>query len=143
MSLTTIIPKVRENKPYRLRCRFKVDPFTPRSAALISQAATVAERFVRDMHLQGWEHVAGGKWQLNGPFAPVRPVTIRPQRRLSAREMLPYVANGHRFLDKGDDTASIVRPLIEHDYWEYELAGVFYRPEILIERPDAHEEDNS
>jgi len=140
MAPTVIIQKVRENKLYRLPCRFKVDPY-PAPGALESGAVTVAEQFVADMHKQGWEHVTNSAWKLDGPFQPIVPVTIRPMRQLSARHMLPHVLAGARFLDHGNDTASLVRPLREYDYWEYELSGVFYRPQILVEYPDAHEEE--
>lgn len=135
-----ILPKVRENTPYWFKCEVVTDAYLPKDR-LIAKLADVAERFVRDMHQQGYEYVVGSKWKVEGPIAPVKPVTIRVPRQLTARQMEPYVRNGARFLDRGSDSVALVRSLREYDRWVFFLKGMFYRPQILTEYPDAHEEE--
>jgi hypothetical protein len=137
---TIIIPPTREKKGYRLKCRFKTDPY-PSMSRLDREKVTIAERFVRDMHNQGWEHDGRWPFKMTGPFPMVTPVTVRPRRAPTAQEMLPYVLNGARFLDKGENSASIVPILSLSEYWEYEIAGVFVRTQIITEYPDPHEEE--
>ena len=135
-----LLPREREKKPYRLRCRFKVHPH-PTPDYLHSEKVRVAERFVADMHTQGWEYVPKFGFTMKGPFAVVEPVTIHVLRLPPAREMLARVRQGERFLASGQETqAAGVTPLQASEAWEYELAGVFIRPQIMTERPDAHEE---
>ena len=137
--VTLLIPPTRENKPYRLRCRFKTDP-SPGAGWLQQQAVRVAERFVADMRKQGWVHDPRYQFRLRGPFTPVDPTTIHPRRMPTAREMAPLVARGARFLDESPSGVSLVLPLGEVGYWEYEIAAVFVRPQIMTEVPDLHEE---
>lgn len=138
--VTLIMPRTLDKKPYRLRARFKIEP-RPTESRLDAEKVRVGEMFVRDMHLQGWEYVSQYGFRMTGPFVPVQPMNIRPQRIMPAREMLPRVMRGERFLDKGRDYATLVKPLHESEYWEYEIAGVFSRIQILTEVPDAHEEE--
>ena len=138
--MQTIIRPSRDNKPYRLRCRFKIEPY-PRMERLDREKVNVAERFVKDMHQQGWENDGRFGFKMTGPFPTVSPVTVRMPRIPTAKEMLPYVLNGARFLDKGEDTAQLVVPLMESESWEYELSGVFIRQQMMSEVPDLHEEE--
>ena len=101
----------------------------------------VADRFVTDMHKQGWEYVERYGFKMTGPYPMVVPVTIRPRRMPTAREMLPRVARGERFLDDGETGVSFVSSLGASEYFEYEIAAVFSREQILTERADAHEEE--
>lgn len=100
----------------------------------------IAEKFVVQMHQQGWEYDGRHPFKMTGPFPMVPVVTIRPHRAPTAKEMLSYVKNGARFLDNGENTASIVPPLALSEWWEYEIAGVFVRRQIMTEYPDPHEE---
>jgi hypothetical protein len=136
---TIVIQPTREKKGYRLRCRFKTDAY-PMPSRLDREKVTIAEKFVQDMHKQGWEHDVRHPFKMIGPFPMVTPVTIRPRRLPAAREMYEAVRNGARFLDSGEDTVRIAPRLLSSEYWEYELGGVFVRSQILTERPDAHEE---
>ena len=139
--MTTIfIPKTRDKKGYRLRCRFKTDPY-PTPGRLDREKVQIAEQFVRDMHKQGWEHDLRYPFKMTGPFPVVSPVTIRPRRVPTAREMYQHVGQGARFLDMGEDTVSLVPSLVASEGWEYEIAGIFVRTQILTEYPDAHEEE--
>ena len=137
---TLIVRPTLDRKAYRLRCRFKIEPYPP-PFRLDREKVKVAEQFVRDMHKQGWEHVERFGFTMTGPFPMVEPVTIRPRRTPTAREMLPRVARGERFLDDGDTGVSFVSSLGASEYWEYAIAAVFSREQILTERADAHEEE--
>lgn len=128
-----------DRKGYRLKCRFKIEPYTL-SARIDLEKVRVAERFVEDMHKQGWEYENKG-FTLSGPFPFVAPMTLRIPKTPTAREMASGVANGARFLDDGGTTAPMMPKLEMSEYWEYELAGVFSRPELLTEIPDPHEEE--
>lgn len=134
-----VLPKTYDKKGYRLKCRFKTDPW-PTVARLDHEKVVIAERFVRDMHKQGWEHDGRFPFKMTGPFPMVEPITIRPRKMPTAREMLPYVANGARFLDDRDGIARPALTLSTSEHWEYEIAGVFVRTQILTERPDPGEE---
>lgn len=138
--VTLMLPKTRDNKPYRLRCRFGIEPW-PFPGRLAAEKVRWAEVFVDDMHLQGWEFISRYGVRMLGPFPKITPVTIRPRRTPSAREMLDGIMRGERFLDKGDNVVRLVPPLAESEWWEYELAAVFYRPQIMVEVPDLHEEE--
>lgn len=139
MTMQTIIRPSRDNKGYRLRCRFKIEPL-PTRERLDREKVKVAEMFVVDMHKQGWEHDGREGFKMTGPFPMVPVMTIRPHRVPTAEQMLPYVMNGARFLDTGENTASVVPPLALSEWWEYEIAGVFVRPQIMTEYADKHEE---
>lgn len=102
----------------------------------------MAERFVVDMHKQGWENVSSHGFEMKGPFPMIVPIALSVRRLPSAREMLPRVARGERFLDDGLTPGVQIMPaLTDAEWWEYELAGVFVREEILTERADLHEEE--
>lgn len=133
----------RDRKAYRLRCRFRIEP-RPTQDRLDREKVRIAERFVVDMHKQGWENVESHGFKMTGPFPMVVPKTIHPRRMLSAREMLPGVREGYRFLDDGETAGvSLVPALAEAEWWEYEIAGVFAREQIMTERADLHEEELS
>ena len=131
---------IQENKPYRLKCRFKIEPY-PKVERLDREKVRLAELFVRDMHAQGWENDPRFGFKMTGPFPQIIPTTIRVPRRLTAREMLPRVLAGERFLDLGENTARLVPRLDATEWWEFEISGVFVRPEIRVERPEPHEEE--
>lgn len=138
---TLLLRPTLDRRAYRLRCRFKIEPWPP-PFRLDREKVSVAERFVVDMHKQGWENVASHGFKMTGPFPMVVPKTIPVQRMLSAREMLPGVREGYRFLDDGlTPGVSLVPALADAEWWEFELIAVFERPAVLTEVPDRHEED--
>ena len=129
----------RDRKAYRLKCRFKTDPF-PNQSWLEIQKVRMAERFVKDMHAQGWENLPGYGFKMRGPFPKVEPADIKRPSVLTAKQMLPRIMRGERFLDKGRDYAKAVPRLGAAAYWEFEIIGTFSREEVLVEYPDPHEE---
>lgn len=137
--VTLIVRPGLEKQGYRLKCRWKTDPH-PTVRRFDREKVRIAEQFVLDMHKQGWEHDNRFPFKVKGPFPMVEPVTIHPRRTPTAKEMLPYVANGARFLDTGDGAAKPALTLGLSEYWEYEIAGVFVRTQILTEQPDPGEE---
>ena len=141
--MTTIIlpPPTRDKRGYRLRCRFKSDPY-PMESRLDREKVVIAEKFVADMHKQGWEHDGRYGFKLTGPFPMIpAPITIRPRRMRTAREMLSGVMQGQRFRDEGENYAQPMPKLVFSEYWEYEISAIFVREEILTEYPDPHEEE--
>ena len=119
-----------------------MDPH-PMVSRLDREKVIIAERFVRDMHKQGWEHDGRVPFVMKGPFPQVEITTIHPQRLPTAREMAPYVAQGDRFRDPFvgyDYGAKPALTLAASEYWEYEIAGVFVRTQILTELPDKTEQ---
>lgn len=140
MNIPTLLLKLpRDKRAYRLKCRFKIEPY-PRADRLDREKVRVAERFVDDMHKQGWEHVSQYGFTMKGPFPYVAPVTIHTPRVPSAREMLRGVAQGARYLDKGGTVAGAMPVLDATEWWEFELQATFTRTEILTEVADRHEE---
>ena len=129
----------RDKRTYRLKCRFKIEAY-PVPERVERERVRVAEIFVTDMHKQGWEYVERFGFRMKGPFPMVEPVTIHRQRQRSAREMLQWVMAGNPYRDDGLDYVKPVLSLDMQEYWEFELAGVFARTEILTEYPDLHEE---
>lgn len=140
MSVELLLPKTLDKKAYRLRARFKIEPYPTRDR-LDREKVRVADMFVRDMHKQGWENAERYGFRLRGPFPMAAPSVIRPRRTLAARHMESGVAQGERFLDDGEDTATLVPALNATEWWEYEIAAVFSRTAILVEIPDRHEEE--
>lgn len=138
-SLDILLRPSLDKRGYRLRCRFKIEPY-PTKARLDRERVTVAEQFVSDMHKQGWEHDARHAFKMTGPFPMVPLTTIHPRSVPTAKEMVPYVKNGARFLDQGKSTATTIPPLDLSEWWEYEIAGVFVRTQIMTEYADRHEE---
>ena len=136
---TIILPHTLPTTGYRLRCRFKIEP-NPPARRLDLEKVRVAERFVADMRKQGWVHDGRHDFRLRGPFPPVVPTTLHPTRTRTAREMLAGVLAGERFLDEAPSGVSEIGRLLTADCWEYEIAAVFIRPQILTEYPDPHEE---
>lgn len=138
--VTLIIPRTRDNKSYRLKCRFRIEPH-PGRARLDREKVRIAEWFIRDMHKEGWEHDGRYGFTMKGPFPMVTPVTLHPKRMPTAREMAPSVARGARFLDNAEPGVMKVPSLALSEHWEYEIAGIFVRPQIMVEYPDPHEEE--
>ena len=126
----------RDKKPYRLRCRFKVDPGTVPQE---SEKVRVAERFVVDMKNQGWVYDDRFGFEMTGPYPVITPITIHAPRQPTAKQMLNEVSQGNRFLAPEGTVATLMPTLAESESWEYELKGVFIREEILTEYPDPHE----
>ncbi len=135
LSMRPTLPK----RAYKLRCRFKIEPHQAESR-LGREKVRIAERFVKDMHAQGWENEPSYGFLMRGPLPMVTPVTIRPRRVPTAREMRAGVARGERFLDTGEDTARLMPTLAMSEWWEYEIVGIFVRPQIMTEYADRHEE---
>ena len=136
---TLLIRPGREKKPYKLRCRFRIEPH-PSQDRLDREKVKIAERFIVDMKKQGWENHSGFGFQMTGPFPMVIPTTLHPRHMPTAKEMLAGVQKGQRFLDNGESGVSLVPSLMASEFWEYEVAGVFIREQILTEVPDLHEE---
>ena len=140
--MTTLLMRPsRDKRPYRLRCRFKIDA-RPSRSRLEVEKVRIAERFVSDLHKQGWENLPSYGFKLRGPFPMVVPVTIKVPRKPTAREMESAVLQGARFLDNGRDYAKAVPKLHVSEYWEFEISGVFAREEIQVEYADRHEEEH-
>ena len=93
------------------------------------------------MHKQGWVHDGRYEFVMKGPFPMVETMTIHHRRMPTAREMVASVAQGARFLDNGNSVARAMPTLALSEYWEYEIAGVFVREQIMTEVPDPHEEE--
>ena len=132
------IKSSRDKEPYRLKCRFKVDPGTkPRD----SEKVRVAEMFVVDMKKQGWIHDNRFQFEMTGPYPVISPITIHTTPTLKAKDMLNGVSQGDRFLAPEGTVAGPMPTLVESAAWDYELKGVFVREELLTETPDLHEEE--
>ena len=140
MTLQILCKPTLDKSAYRLKCRFKIEPH-PNLLRLHREKVRVAEVFVEDMRKQGWEYDDRWDWTMKGPFAYVSPITIHMPSMPTAREMLPYILNGSRFIDQGGSIAGVMPALDAAEWWEYELAAVFFRPQILVEYPDPHEEE--
>lgn len=127
-------------KAYRLRCKFTIGA-DPRPEFLQKAKYAAAEQFREDMHKQGWEYVERYGFHMTGPRPAMsaRPVAKR-MRVPSAREMLPHVAQGARFLAPEAYGVQNVPLIGESEDWEYEIAGIFVHKTILVESPDLHEE---
>lgn len=137
---TLIVRPSRDKRPYRLKCRFRIEP-RPLRDRLDREKVRIAEWFVKDMEKEGWEHDLRFGFEMKGPFPMVETTTLHPRRTPTAREMLPRVARGERFLDDGAVQVRNVPTLKMSEWWEFEISGVFIRTQIMTERPDAHEED--
>ena len=136
------------NKPYRLRMRFRVPagPDHPWLKDLWRQTLDRAkyaagEQFVADMAKRGWEYIEQYGLRMTGPYVAIDPMPRqKPPRRLSAREMLPGVMRGERFLPEPFVGPRNLPALAHSDSWEYELVGVFLHKTIVFEYPYPHEE---
>ena len=113
----------------------------PTESWLNRAKVAAAERFVVDMHKQGWEHVERYGFRLRGPLAPTMTMTL-PKRppRVSGEEALRRVMAGDLMRAPEYPEVMTVPLLSETDVWEYELAAVFVRPTILVEVPSLEEE---
>lgn len=123
-------------KAYRLRCRFRVGAL-PGPRILEKAKYAAAERFVHDMHTQGWEYVDRFGFRMAGPYPAVDAITVHQVRQPTTRQMLAGgLMQGNRFRPNGGTVAPTVLPLAENEKWEYELAGVFVHNAIVAEVPD-------
>ena len=96
---------------------------------------------VADMRKQGWVHDGRTPFRMTGPYPKISPIALpKVKARQSASQMLAGVKEGNRFLDDGFDGTQMMPVLGACDYWVFELAGVFIRPEIQVEIPKLHEE---
>ena len=128
-----------DKQPYRLRCRFKIEP-RPSRERIDREKVRVAEMFIADMKKQGWVYDTRFGFEITGPFVPLVPQTIRIPRTPTAREMAYAVSQGARFLDDGRTPGVMLSSgLGASEWWEYEISTVFIRTQILTEQPDAHE----
>lgn len=151
---TLLLRPTLEKKPYRLKCRFKIEPapspvadFAAHGrwrARLEREKVTIAERFVTDMakYDPPWINLPDHGFKLRGPFPMIAPMEIKVPRIPTAREMEAAVRQGARFLDTGRDYAKPLPKLEFSEWWEFELSAFFVREEILVEYPDAHEEEH-
>ena len=139
MTQTLIRPSL-DRRAYRLKCRFRIEPY-PRVERLEREKVRIAEMFVSDMNKQGWAYVPEHGFTMKGPFPFVAPTTLHTPRSLPARDMLPGVMNGVRFRDSGGSVARLVPALNMTEWWEFELQGIFSRPQVMVEYPDLHEEE--
>lgn len=144
MALTLNIPRSRDKKAYRLRCRFAM-PAYPLPSWLEKAKVKVAEDFVEDMRKQGFEYVPSYGVTMTGPFPVVETVNL-PKRSQQARwhmpaqEALQRIQAGQRIRAGGEPYVKAVPSLAMSEKWEYELAAVFAHDTILTESPDAAEE---
>lgn len=129
----------RDHKPYRLWCEVRTDP-NPSPDRLKRMMAPVLDQFVADMEKQGWRYVNTSVPQLKGPFPVIEPMTIRPAHVPTAREMLPGVLQGAPYRAGAETLAQAIPTLAFEERWVYRVGLAFHRPQILTERPDAHEE---
>lgn len=132
------------HRAYRLRCRFRVGAY-PTQDWLDKAKYTAAEQFVADLAKQGWTYLDKHGFKMSGPFVPVEIVNLptrhqQAQWHMKSSEMLNKLGTGQQFRAASASYASIVPPVAECEYWEFELAGVFVHQTLLTERPDAHEE---
>mgnify|MGYP001574454941 CR=1 FL=1 len=134
-----ILPRQLDEKPYRLRCRFLIER-QPTARRLDLEKVRVAERFVADMRKQGWRHDARYDFRLRGPLPPVELTTLHPKPALTAAQMLTGVLAGQGFRDESPVEAVAAGQIPTAEAWEYEIAGVFTRRQILTEYADLHEE---
>ena len=152
-STQLLLRPTRDRKAYRLKCRFKIEP-SPSPvrdsmgharwmSRLEREKVRIADWFVRDLRVEGWESLPSHGFKMRGPFPMVVPTTIRVVRPPSAREMRDAVMQGARFLDKGVNYAKSVPKLNASEWWEFEISGVFTREQIMTEIPDAHEEEHN
>lgn len=127
-------------KAYRLHCKFSIGNH-PRPEFLKKATYAAADRFVVDMHKQGWEYVEKFGWDRTGPFPAMRAVALPKRVRVpSAREMLAGVKQGNPYRAQAFYGVQSVPLINESEDWEYRLAGVFVHKTILTEYPDRHEE---
>ena len=127
-------------RAYRLRCQFHIGQ-RPRRDFLERAKYAAAEKFIADMHRQGWEYVERYGFRMIGPFPTLRPIAIPKRVRVpSAREMLEGVKQGNPYRAAPSYGVQNVPLVAESEEWTYELAGVFVHKTILMDYPDQHEE---
>ena len=137
-------------KPYLLHCRFEIGAY-PSERALDQAKYAAAETFVADMKVKGWDYIGessrlppearGFKMEFKGAHIVITNPR-RPQRTLSARQMMPELMQGNKFRLREDELPFVMN-VPEPDateLWDYDLAGVFLHDAILTEYPDLHEE---
>ena len=139
MSISLLLKPDLDKKAYRMKCRFVIEPY-PAPDSLKEGALKAHDWFVTDMAKEGWTYVSGERPRLRGPFPQVVPMTIHRPHIPSSSEMFLAVMQGARFRAGAETIAKTVLPLSQSEYWEYELALVFYRNPLVADVPDLHEE---
>lgn len=127
-------------KAYRLRCVFRL-PAGPPARILEKAKYAAADRFIRDMRVQGWEYVDEHGFRMRGPYPYIPTMNLKVPHQLNAREMLQFIRQGRPLPAIEAPPVLTLLPLVMHEYWEYELAGVFLHKTILMEIPDKGEEE--
>ena len=152
-------------KAYRLRCAFTVPAFTVRPGASPTECVTrrnvydeavkrsavkVAEKFVVDMGLQGWEIEEKHGFQISGPHTvtPIRSIPKRSRQehwQLPAEKALSILYFGGKIPRLGPDPGYVtaVAPLNESEDWEYRIAAVFSRPTLVFEYDETQKDESA
>ena len=126
-------------RPLRLKCRFKVEPQpSPRQLELAKNHC--ADLFVQEMAKQGFAYMSQFQFRITGPYVFMEPSSPPSPKRLRAKDMLPQVAQGARFLDEGETGVQEMPAILYTEYWEYELSAVFLHDTIMGEYALPHEE---
>src|SRR5437762_10228218 len=115
MTIDLLLRPELTKKAYRMKCRFTTPVMALTEENLYKLKAMkdkVAEEFIRDMELQGWEwdnniiEPSQRGFTLKGPFSYV-PITGAPtkaeQQRFNARQSQQRVMAGERFRSNGKD----------------------------------------
>jgi len=130
-----------DHQRYRLTCRItidaplrgiKTDAWKEYARREVKRAHT---QFVRDMEKQGWRYVDGLP-QVKGPFSHIEPRGIPrkptlPKRRPGEASIPLHLVDR---VDR-DYYQQDVRPVSEHEQWDYEFSELFTR-RMLVEVPD-------
>ena len=128
-------------RAYRLRCQITVGNGV-HGAELRQAVRGCLEHFVKGMHLEGFEWLSRYGWRPEGmPVPHIEPREIRIPPRLTAKQMLPAVKQGARFLAKDETIAWAVPSLEESIRWDYIVSGVFVHDTLVIDVPYPHEEE--
>ena len=126
-------------RPLRLKCRFKIEP-APSPRQLEVAKNHCADLFVQEMAKQGFAYMSQFHFRITGPYVFMEPSLLPRPIRMRAKDMLPHVAQGARFLDEGATGAQEMPTIQYTEYWEYELSAVFLHDTILGEYALPHEE---
>lgn len=95
----------------------------------------------RQLKAQGFRFAGEDTIQFVRKQPHIEPMTIRPQRPPSSREMEYAVRQGAKFRAPLHDTlAQNVPLLMESDAWDYLFSALFVHETILTDKPDLHEE---
>lgn len=119
--------------------RFRIGAH-PSPDQLAKERNWAMDDFIRQMAIRDWDYVPKYGYKMAGPFIAIEPVTLPKPSRLKAKEIMPHVMQGARYLDDGTENVMTVPLLSETENWEYELAAIFVHRTILTDIPDRHEE---